>query len=556
MMRKSLVLAAVFVLAVSVAANAAWLDPELVNQLATADADEKVSIFVTLNDEVDLEAIVKDANARHLSLEQRHYNVISALQEKAAETQEGLINRLEQDRRLGLVSDYRTFWIQNAVGMTVKSDYITKRLVNDKSIKSIYFDYPIEVIAPTFEAPADPPSLLANEGGIDASNAPDLWALGFDGTGTLACDQDTGADGTHSAFASRWRGLDSGVSAGEAWFDPNGSETFPTDSGTHGTHTLGTIVGSGGIGMAPGAKWIGAKTIDVPGGNILTDAVAAFQWSADPDGNPGTFDDVPDVVNNSWGLPRGFYGSCRADFNSAIDAAEAAGVVVVFAAGNEGSSAETLRSPGNRITSQFNSFAIGALNQNNTSIASFSSRGPSDCDGATIKPEISAVGVNVRSAAPGGGYSTKSGTSMATPHVAGAVLLLRDAFPNATPEDIKFALWHTATDLGDTGEDNTYGNGAMDVYAAYLYLADGSGDPCAQIVQDYVDLCGADYNDTYNTVCTVNQNPGCLSTCIDLYGVCSDIANCYNTSECDNPPGDDDDDDSGGCGRNRDSYSN
>ena len=240
------------------------------------------------------------------------------------------------------------------------------------------------------------------------------------------------------------------------------------------------MVGSAGanqIGMAPGAKWIGAKTIDQQGGSFLSDTIAGFQWAVDPDGNPGTTDDVPDVINNSWGQATGYWsGYCHADWNTAIEAAEAAGIVVVFAAGNEGPYGESLRSPANQILSSLTVFAVGAIEQNGTSIASFSSRGPSDCDGSTIKPEVVAVGDEVRSARPGNRYRTYSGTSMAAPHVSGAVLLLRDAFPNATPEEIKYALYITATDLGSAGEDNKFGRGRIDVLDAYDYLG-GTAPP-------------------------------------------------------------------------------
>ncbi|MCZ7583587.1 MAG: S8 family serine peptidase [Deltaproteobacteria bacterium] len=430
------------------AVSAAWVDPNLEDQIAAATSDAQYfKIYVTLRDAVDLGKLSRDADRRGLGRAQRHYEVLTALQEKAAETQSGLLALAGAAQSTREIKSHHAFWIANAIAFEAKAAFVDK-LAARPDVLSIYLDYPIELIEPVGEPVMNTaPSIAAIEAGITSSRAPELWALGIDGTGALACDQDTGADGNHPAFASRWRGLEGGVTPAEAWFDPVAGQTFPTDSGYHGTHTLGTILGDDGganqIGMAPGAKWIGAKTIDVPGGNIFSDAVGAFQWSADPDGNPGTMDDVPDVVNNSWGLHIGYYGSCRTDFNAFIDAAEAAGVVVVFAAGNEGPGATSLRSPGNRIASQFNTFAVGSLLQGGTAISSFSSRGPSDCDNATIKPEISAVGSDVRSSMPGNQYGNLSGTSMATPHVAGAVLLLRGAFPEATVEEAEIrALVH------------------------------------------------------------------------------------------------------------------
>ncbi len=458
------------VLACPPRATAAWVHPELADVLSDTPPGERVHVYAVLRDQVDLPAILREMKEVRAPLSVRHYEVLTRARRLARETQAPLLEWLEQHRASGMFS-YHAFWISNAVAIEATPAFVRK-LAQRPELASIFLDYPIEIIAPAGEPEATTAAGNGIENGIMVTGAPEMWALGFDGTGTLACHQDTGVDGKHPAFADRWRGLQPGVDPSEAWFDPHYGETFPTDSDIHGTHTMGTMVGDDGagnqVGMAPGAQWIGAKTIDVPYGDIFSDAVAGFQWAADPDGDPATMDDVPDVINNSWGLQTDMYGSCLPDFNAAIDTVEAAGTVVIFAAGNEGGAG--LRSPANRIATDLNVFAVGALNQDNETAAGFSSRGPSDCDGQTIKPEVAAVGVNVRSSFPGGGYGTLDGTSMAAPHVSGAVLLLRQAYPEATPEEIKYALYITATDLGVEGEDNTYGMGAINVYEAYLWL--------------------------------------------------------------------------------------
>ena len=479
MKTRMVVLAAALGLSLSICAHAAWIDPVLEDEMASAKAGDPIDIYVVLKDQVDLTQVIADVERRGGSLAERHYAVITRLRDLAEDTQGSVLSQLDRSIASGEATEYRSFWISNSIGVKATPRLVGK-LALRPDVASIYLDYPIELIAPVDEGKELSAGDLADvESGIVSSRAPELWALGITGEGRLACDQDTGADGTHPAFASRWRGLDSGVDPSEAWFDPVAGQIFPTDSGTHGTHTLGTILGDDGadhqVGMAPGAKWIGAKTIDVPGGDIFTDAVAAFEWAADPDGDPATVDDVPDVVSNSWGLHAGYYGPCRTDFNQSILGAEAAGVIVVFAAGNEGTYG--LRSPANMRMTDLTVFSIGALNQDNTTIASFSSQGPTDCDeegdeGNFTKPEISAVGVDVLSSVPGGSYGTKSGTSMATPHVAGAVLLLRQAFPFATPEEIKYGLYMSSVDLGTEGEDNVFGRGRLDMVEAYLFLMD------------------------------------------------------------------------------------
>jgi hypothetical protein len=171
---------------------------------------------------------------------------------------------------------------------------------------------------------------------------------------------------------------------------------------------MGTITGRAGsdtIGVAPDAKWIASSCIDrVSGPGRFAVYASAFEWAADPDGDPGTSDDVPDVVSNSWGINTDL-PACDSTFWEVIDNCEAAGAIVVFAAGNEGPSSASLRNPPDRNETDVNVYAVGALESNQTSIASYSSRGPSTCDYETKKPEVCAQGSDVRSSVPGNNYS-------------------------------------------------------------------------------------------------------------------------------------------------------
>ncbi len=553
-MRHLILAAVIAAILFPVITSAAYIDPNLIVEMDQA-GDDYVSVLIIMKDKVDLDDMVATLSRKHASLASRHYDVITALQEKAALAQTAILSSLAGAQAASQVKNVKSFWISNMIAVQVRPAFV-ERIAARADVKSVLLDPPIELIEPVSKSPAPPRTIALVENGVLSARAPEMWALGYDGSTALACDQDTGADGTHVAFANRWLGLE--VPPAQAWFDPLGNETFPTESwgNDHGTHTLGTMVGNDGmgnqIGMAPAAKWIGTKTIDT-GGEILSDAVAAFQWSADPDGNPATMDDVPDVINNSWGLSRNYYGDCRPDFNDAIDAAEAAGVVVVFAAGNEGPETESLRSPGNRIATAVSSFAVGALEQDGETIADFSSRGPSDCDHATIKPEVSAVGVDVRSAMPGDEYQIMSGTSMACPHVAGAVLLLRDAFPDTPPEDVKWALYITAVDLGVPGEDNTFGRGRIDVMEAYAYLLsntdcdrdgdtfDSEGDCGGNDCNDYdpdihpghAEICGDNKDNDCNDLIDADD-PGVVVTDPEVCGDGADN-NCNNLVDYEDP---------------------
>ncbi|MBU0690728.1 carboxypeptidase regulatory-like domain-containing protein, partial [bacterium] len=192
-------------------------------------------------------------------------------------------------------------------------------------------------------------------------------------------------------------------------------------------------------------------------------------------------DDVPDVIQNSWGVNGDFvvYVDCFDDWNAVILNCEAAGPVITWSAGNEGPDASSLRAPAIYSINEYQIFSVGAVNSTDYSapypIASFSSRGPTQCTPYSpdnIKPEISAPGVNIYSSVPGGSYEGDwSGTSMAGPHVAGVVALMREACPDCDYITIKEAIISTATDYGTTGNDNTYGYGFINAYDAVLAVS-------------------------------------------------------------------------------------
>ena len=415
--------------------------------------------------------------------------VIENIQARATLSQSGFIATLESLKAKGKIESYRRFWIANVVTVTGDAE-ILAILKERPDIKAAFDDIPIDLIAPVATGDAVIMSAGA-ETGIRVVKAPEVWEMGLNGSGSLVCNFDTGVYGDHSALISKYRG-NNGSDHSECWFDPYSNTIYPIDNHGHGTHTMGTMVGSSDgdtVGVAPGAQWIAAAVVDRGGGieRSISDLLAAFEWAIDPDGDPSTTDDVPDVINNSWGIPLGYYSACNQTFWEAIDNLEAAGVVCLFAAGNEGPYQGTIRTPADRIATDFSCFSIGAINGalNDFPVAGFSSRGPSGCDDLTVKPEVTAPGVAIRSTSRTGGYTTMSGTSMATPHVAGAVAILRQFNPNATPSQIKQALMYSATDLGWSGEDNDYGWGNINVLAEGLFTAlvslnisgDGIADP-------------------------------------------------------------------------------
>jgi len=472
-----------FALAVSFAwatgvSVAGQIDQGLEGVLNTTPSSQTISVLVYLADYVDIDALTAELDAQKASLRDRHEVVVRSLQDIALSSQGDISSYLRGLKTSGEIKDYKAFWISNCIRVDADKAQIRK-IAQRLDVGVVYYNYEIELDQPVEKKDADP-LVLTPENGVTAVHAPQCWAMGITGSGVLVATVDTGVDGNHPALASRWAGVADPRYTGHpewAWYDPAyGQNNFPYDDGGHGTHTMGTVCGGAPgdqVGVAPGAHWMAAAPIDrisIP--RTVSDAILSFQWMIDPDGNPATNWDVPGVCSNSWGLVTSHgYPPCDQTFWSYLDACEAAGTVILFSAGNEGSSG--LRRPADRATDAYRTCAVAAVDGNTSGwpIASFSSRGPTYCtpDGsAAIKPDIAAPGVNVRSSYPGGGYTTMSGTSMASPHVNGVVALIRQANPNLTVQQVKQIIYETAYDLGSPGEDNSYGWGMIDAYEAVL----------------------------------------------------------------------------------------
>ena len=372
--------------------------------------------------------------------------VAGRLERSGREAQAPVLARLEALRREGHVRHVRSLWIANAIAVSADAVAIAE-LGRRTEVRSIESDSQLAI------QPADG---TAFEPGIAAAGAPELWSHGIDGRGVTVAALDTGVDLTHAELAGRYRG------GADSWFDPFGEHGAPADLDGHGTQVIGVMVAGGGIGMAPGARFIAARVFNDSG--VSTDSAVhlAFQWLLDPDGNPAT-DDAADVVNASWGAQ---LASCDREFEPDLQALRAAHVLPVFAAGNGGPGASSDTSPANLPEA----FAVGAA-ADATTIAAFSSVGPSRCDGAQF-PSLVAAGTGIRSTDRFGFDATGlAGTSFAAPHVAGALALLLQVAPELSAADQAGLLQRSAHDLGVPGADSTFGAGSLDVTAAARLLS-------------------------------------------------------------------------------------
>ncbi|MEW6084715.1 MAG: S8 family serine peptidase [Chloroflexota bacterium] len=425
-------------------------------------------LFVILKDQADLSAIRQIQD-----IDERRTTAYQVLTKHANETQAGLRNMFDT---FGVV--YTPYYLVNALevrGGTLVRLYLLTRPEVDRVIPSPRLRPVPQDGYPAIGGGDFVPSDVGWN--VQMIGADKVWEE-FDarGEGIVIGHSDTGVDVNHPALKESYRGNPKGDDYN--WFDPWNGKPSPYDSGGHGTHTLGTILGQDGIGVAPEATWFACANLvrNLANPALYLDCMqfmlAPFPQGGDPlvDGDPTL---AADVLNNSWGCPE-IEGCDPNALLPAVDNLRAAGIFVVVSTGNEGPNCSTVTAPPALYDS---AFSVGAIDQFGN-IAPFSSRGPVTVDDSgRMKPDIVAPGVDIFSALPGGTYGATSGTSMAGPHIAGAVALLWSADPSLIGdiERTEQILIETAQPYaGDTsigcfdGEvpNAAYGYGILDVYAA------------------------------------------------------------------------------------------
>ena len=371
----------------------------------------------------------------------RTEQVVAALRAHAAHSQAPLLQALEQ-----IGAPAQPLWLGNRIATRLDAAQL-ETLRRHPALQRIDSDAARALPSPRFE-PAGKQGADSIEPHLAAMRVAEAWALGARGGGVVIGGQDTGYDFTHPALRDAYRGPQGANGHDYHWFDgvrsavnPGGNpcgyaSALPCDDGAHGTHTMGTAVGDGGagarIGVATEAQWIGCRNMDRGVGRPST-YLACFQFLLAPtrlDGSAPRADLAPAITVNSWSCPPGPPPNgeeCSADsFDAALAAAEAAGQLTVVAAGNGSAFCGSIASP---PATSAQALAVGATD-NFGNLAPFSLWGPvSNAQGMLIKPDISAPGVAVRSSVPGAGYAPASGTSMATPGVAGVAALMLGANP-------------------------------------------------------------------------------------------------------------------------------
>ncbi len=452
-------------------ARAGEIDKELLNGFQT---NATQNFFVQFKDKADLSAAysIKDWAERGRYVWDRLVAVADKSQKQA----------LAYLKSQGLA--YKSIKIDNSI--YVKGGSLNQALALS-SLPGVERVTPEKI----FPLPEPLPGTIAAqidgvEWGIADIKANDVWSgFGVRGEGIVVANIDTGVLYTHAALVTQYRGNLGGGSFDHNynWWDPSrvcgNPSTAPCDNNGHGTHTMGTMVGDDGgsnqVGVAPAAQWFACKGCESNSCSESALLECADFILAPWDLSKSNPDPAkrPHIVNNSWGGSGG-----DSWYRDKVQAWSAAGIFPAFSAGNAGSSCNTLGSPGDYQES----FGTAAHDITRT-IAYFSSRGPSAFSGPRVKPNLSAPGVNVRSAWNDGSYNAISGTSMASPHTAGAVALLWSAVPSLIGQiSSTFDALELYTDKtapagncggpgGGTLPNYTYGNGYLNILTAVAAMS-------------------------------------------------------------------------------------
>lgn len=459
------------------AAQAQLIVEDEVTQALQLQSDNKSSylpVVLFFYDTYNFDSLVVAFDARRASKEERVSTVLAVGPAHTERVVSPWITAFESLQANGSVRALTPVWLCNGLFLEMRMDRLSElQQLNPPAF--LMLDATLPTLNPGTFVAFSPEAANGSEVGHRAIKAPFMWNLGYSGLNQRVYVYDSGTRSEHPAIRERFLGNRFPLVQG--WKSYFGN-TIPTDRDSeHGTHVAGTIVGlqksnNDTIGVAPGGYFFSNDMI--PNSGNLQNTISAYQFAINPDANTATTHDAADVINNSWGFPARA-AACGA-INGTFAALEASGIANVFAAMNYGPGVSTAGGYGAVTDDSLRNFAVGNLDASNASfpINNSSSRGPSICASSAplnIKPEVSAPGTDVRSSVNESGFALYTGTSMASPHVAGAVMLLGEAFPEASPRQKLNALYQTAVDLGTPGEDNTYGRGIINLQAAYTFLA-------------------------------------------------------------------------------------
>lgn len=392
-----------------------------------ASESETITFMVAFRARTSLDGVPTGS-----STEDRSSEVVRRLQASADDSQGWVRDFLRRSR-----AEFQPFWIVDAIRVTGSRDLLDTLAARPE----VSFIDTVKVFPAPHQGEGSAADVLAAASvkwNIDRVGAPEVWATGNTGQGVVVADMSSGVQGDHPALAARYRG-------DHGWFDPRDHSPAPKDAVGTGTGLTGIMVGSEGIGVAPGAKWIAAKACDL-NGCAEPDILEAGQWLLCPTDTDGANPDcskAPNIVNIGWngGVGNPF-------FDEVIQAFHTAGILPFVGIGNNGPSCNTAASPAD---SEAGVIASGATDKSDN-LAPFSSRGPTYH--GRVKPDLVAPGAGITTADHHGGYTMREGTQFASAHTAGVAALLLNAKPQSTYDEMVSALSSGASVLGTDGTSN------------------------------------------------------------------------------------------------------
>lgn len=474
--------------------------PGLQQEMRTSDNSDLLSVLIKPVGSVDTDYIA--AATQGMTRDERREFAAQVMKDRSAEAQAGILQELSTFGSES-VQDIHPFWIVNAISVSLSTEVIEQIVIRDDVLYIRLMSTANALIEPVDIHPTTHDELTDGIAwGVSQIGAPDVWALGYYGSGVLVSIVDTGVNYNHQDLHNNmWHDTDAGFHYG---WDFENNDGDPMDNHGHGSHCAGSVAGDGTAGTETGVA---------PEATIMALRVAnsfsaeaqlwdAFQFS---------IDNGADVISTSMGWPQS-QSPDRQSWRESEQNVLAAGICHSIAAGNEGGNPSTygdIRTPGDcpppwlhpdqTTTGGLSAVVTVGATDSNDNIASFSSVGYSTWkfdapwydyidtspDIGLIDPDISGPGVNIVSCdLTATGYTTMSGTSMATPHVAGCMALVLSANPTLSPAQVDSILEVTALERGTPGKDNIYGSGRVQVYEAVLAalsvpIAGGSGGTSA-----------------------------------------------------------------------------
>ena len=463
----------------------AVIDPLLSEEMTRRSDDEKIKVIVIMKSQYDRAQMNRRADY-YVNRSERREFVVNELKAFADASQYDLRHSLAEMQRNDMTTEPVVLWMANALYFDA-----TKAAIQDlayrNDIEIIGFAKEYNWIPDGEEAT---PAMATREitQNVIQVHANQVWELGYTGQGVVVAVIDTGVNYHHVDLADHlW---DGGTDFPNHGYDVYNHDNDPIDDMGHGSHCAGTVCGDGSgasqTGMAPDATLMCVKCLDGSGNGGAQSISEGIQWAVEHG---------CDLFSMSLGLPNSSIPD-RTLLRHTCEAALDAGVVAAIAAGNEGNSTwmypipNNVRVPGScpppymdavqgeNPGGQTCSVCVGAVNYNDAA-ANFTSRGPVTWQNTEfgdypyqpgiglIRPDVCAPGVDIKSLnyQSNTGYTTMSGTSMATPCVAGCMALMLSKDINLTPADVCRILEETALHLSE-GKSNTFGFGRVDVFQA------------------------------------------------------------------------------------------